>query len=237
MRKFVENYLQWRLVHYAAVTHTAPTMPPSSVEKSFCTTKEAALLLGVSVGTVQLWAESGLLQAWKTAGGHRRVIRESVEKLLRKAPPLAPQLAAPPALAEPLAARRLRVLVVEDDASLLRLYQARIAAWPMAPLCVVTDNAFSALLTMGHTPVDLLITDLHMPGIDGFVMLRSLQKAPEAAQTHVVVVSGLDAPEIEAQGGLPAGIELLPKPVPFDRLLQIATELVQARQLHGLGSR
>jgi excisionase family DNA binding protein len=210
-------------------------MSLSSVEKSFCTTKEAALLLGVSVGTVQLWAESGLLQAWKTAGGHRRVIRESVEKLLRKAPqsetPAA--LQREPAVDPVPAARRLCVLVVEDDASLLRLYQARISAWPMAPLTLVTDNAFAALLTMGRTPVDLLITDLHMPGIDGFVMLRSLQKAPEAAQTRVVVVSGLDLPEIDAQGGLPPGVEVLGKPVPFDRLLQVATDLVQARQLHG----
>lgn len=48
-------------------------MKESAIKKSFCTTREAAGLLGVSVGTVQLWVESGLLQAWKTSGGHRRV--------------------------------------------------------------------------------------------------------------------------------------------------------------------
>ena len=56
------------------------------VKKSFCTTREAATLLGVSVGTVQLWVENGLLQAWKTAGGHRRVMRNSINKLLDKTP-------------------------------------------------------------------------------------------------------------------------------------------------------
>jgi excisionase family DNA binding protein len=50
------------------------------VKKSFCTTREAATLLGVSVGTVQLWVENGLLQAWKTAGGHRRVMRDSIAR-------------------------------------------------------------------------------------------------------------------------------------------------------------
>ena len=43
------------------------------VEKVFCTTSEAATILAISVGTVQLWVDSGLLVAWKTAGGHRRV--------------------------------------------------------------------------------------------------------------------------------------------------------------------
>ena len=199
-------------------------MSPPVVEKSFCTTKEAAVLLGVSVGTVQLWVESGLLQAWRTAGGHRRVIRDSVERLLRKVPPAEPM----PAQAE--GAKPLSVLVVEDDASLLHLYQARMAAWPMAPAVTTCNNAFAALLTLGRTCPDLLVTDLRMPGIDGFVMLRALQNAPEAAQTRIVVVSGLDQSEIEASGGLPPGIEVLPKPIPFDRLLQIASELASQRK-------
>jgi hypothetical protein len=41
-------------------------------------------------------------------------------------------------------------------------------------------------------------------------------------QTKVVVVSGLDAAAIAARGGLPEGLEILSKPVPFDRLQQIA---------------
>jgi excisionase family DNA binding protein len=208
-------------------------MSTSSVEKSFCTTKEAANILGVSVGTVQLWSESGLLQAWKTAGGHRRVIRESVERLLHKAP-VTPRFEAP---IEPTshpaqgAGRRLQVLVVEDDVNLLRLYEARMASWPMAPQVIVANNAFAALLILGRVCPDLLITDLRMPGIDGFVMLNALQKAPEAASTRIVVVTGMDKSEVAARGGLPPDIEILDKPIPFDRLQQIAAEVVSSWQL------
>ncbi len=205
-------------------------MTLATVEKSFCTTSEAALLLGVSVGTVQLWAESGLLQAWKTAGGHRRVMRDSVERLLHKAQPT-------DAKANTQAqGQRLSVLVVEDDSSLLRLYQTRIAAWPMAPQVTLCSNGFAALLTLGRICPDLLITDLRMPGIDGFVMLRALQNAPEAAHTRIVVVSGLDAAEIAAQGGLPGGIERLGKPVPFERLQQIGSALASSRQRQGFAN-
>ena len=200
------------------------TMPPVVIEKSFCTTREAAALLGVSVGTVQLWVESGLLQAWKTAGGHRRVLRDSVDSLLRRVPD---QPAVPPPhtwlVSKP---RQLKVLVVEDDADLLRLYQVNLSRWPMQPSVTCLDNAVAALLLLGRGGPDLLITDLHMPNMDGFSMLRTLRQAPEMADTTIVVVTGLDSNAIAEQGGIPDGIELLCKPVAFDRLLTIATGIV-----------
>lgn len=194
------------------------------VEKSFCTTREAATLLGVSVGTVQLWVESGLLQAWKTAGGHRRVLRDSVANLLHKKPEKQPVQPMPVALVA--SSRRLSVLVVEDETHLQRLYQAQLSRWPMRPDVIVVNNAFAALLLIGRHPPDLLITDLHMPGMDGFNMLRVLRETPEIAVTTIVVVSGLDAAEIVRNGGIPDGIEVLPKPIPFNRLLTIAADLV-----------
>jgi len=200
-------------------------MSTEVIEKSFCTTREAATLLGVSVGTVQLWVESGLLRAWKTAGGHRRVMRDSVERLLRK-------VAEQPASASPAELpvnqnKKLSIIIVEDDPDLLRLYQARLASWPMPTQVIAIDNAFSALLKMGRGGPDLLITDLHMPDMDGFGMLRVLHKAPEMAKTTIVVVSGLDAKAIEERGGIPPGIEILAKPIPFDRLQEIATGIVR----------
>lgn len=195
-------------------------MQPIIVEKSFCTTRQAATQLGVSVGTVQLWVESGLLQAWKTAGGHRRVLRDSVESLLHRKP-------AAPAATTRSGPRQLRVLVVEDDPSLLRLYETQIARWPLPVNLTLIDNAVSALLHMGRGGPDLLISDLHMNGMDGFGMLRVLHKAPEMANTKVVVVTGLDATDVIARGGVPPGVDVLSKPIPFPRLLSIAQAVAQ----------
>jgi excisionase family DNA binding protein len=198
-------------------------MSIAAIEKSFCTTREAATLLGVSVGTVQLWVESGLLQAWKTTGGHRRVIRDSVERLLRKVPATPSTASTPTAASTP---RQLNVMVVENDPDLLRLYQTLLSRWPMRPSLTCLDNAVSALMMLGRGGPDLLVTDLHMPGMDGFAMLRVLSQAPEMNHTQIVVVTGLDAPAIAAQGGVPQGIEILSKPIPFERLLAIATGIV-----------
>jgi excisionase family DNA binding protein len=202
-------------------------MTEGTVKKSFCTTREAATLLGVSVGTVQLWVESGLLQAWKTSGGHRRVLRDSIDSLLHKgvdeATPVSVDLA-------PLVnSRPLNVLVVEDDDNLLRLYKTKLAQWPMKPIVSLADNGVTGLLMMGRSNPDLLITDLDMPGLDGFNMLRVLHQTPEMRHSTIVVVTGLDPAELDRRGGLPSGVEVLPKPVPFERLLAIATAVVKQR--------
>jgi excisionase family DNA binding protein len=196
------------------------------VKKSFCTTREAAHALGVSVGTVQLWVESGLLQAWKTAGGHRRVLRDSVDRLLHKE---SGSSAPAPLSADVMG--RLSVMVVEDDVNLLRLYQANMSRWPMQPELHLLDNAVAALLRMGRQRPDLLVADLNMPDMDGFNMLRVLRSTPEFDSTTIVVVSGLDAAEITQRGGIPEGIEVLSKPIVFDRLLTIATNVVKQKTL------
>jgi excisionase family DNA binding protein len=199
-------------------------MKPDGIKKTFCTTREAAVLLGVSVGTVQLWVETGVLEAWKTIGGHRRVMRDSVDRLLHKNTDhtLTPQQTD----GAQAVLRPLSILVVDDDVNLLRLYEANMTRWPMAPTVMTANSAITGLLMIGSKCPDFLVTDLHMPDMDGFYMLRVLNSTPELANTTVTVVTGLDHEEIAHHGGLPAGIEVLPKPIPFDRLRAIATDIV-----------
>lgn len=202
------------------------TMKEITVEKSFCTTRQAADLLGVSVGTVQLWVENGLLKAWKTAGGHRRVMRDSVDSLLHKTPERTTSTALPRPAPDVL-----HVQVVEDDENLLRLYQSVLKRWPMATQLSVATDAVTGLLMIGRRPPDLLITDLSMPGMDGCAMLRILRQNADMRDTRIVVVTGLDASELAQREGIPDDIEILAKPVPFARLQAIATEIAVARSI------
>lgn len=198
------------------------------VEKTFCTTREAADLLGVSVGTIQLWVENGLLAAWKTPGGHRRVMRDSVEKLLRvKVSSPAPDIAVH---APETDVSRLKILVVEDDHVLLHLYRVMLAQWPMSPQVITIDNGIEALLVLERERPDLLITDLNMPGIDGFQVLRILKNNAALAGMAIVVVSGLDDADVAQRGGIPEGIQRLSKPIPFEKLLSIAVAAAQDKR-------
>lgn len=66
-----------------------------SGDGTLCSPGEAAKILGVSPKTVQIWVDAGVLAAWKTVGGHRRVTLESVEKLKRESG-VARTVASPP---------------------------------------------------------------------------------------------------------------------------------------------
>ncbi|MDP1870696.1 MAG: response regulator [Gallionella sp.] len=192
--------------------------------KTFCTTREAAELLSVSLRTAQLWSESGLLEAWKTDGGHRRISRLSIERLLAK--PSVRQLDNTNKTPE-----ALKILVVEDDPVLRRLYEINIQRWPIPILFTSANDGYEALIRIGNDKPDLLITDLQMPGMDGFRMLNRLCNIAELADMQIIAVSGLDHAAISAHGGIPHGISLLSKPVPFSHLLAIAEKTAQIKLL------
>lgn len=121
--------------------------------------------------------------------------------------------------------------MVEDEPALLRLYQIKLSSWPMKPEVRISADGFEALLRMSESWPDLLIVDLQIPHINGFAMLRILSETPEMADATIVVVTGLDAEVIEQRGGMPSRVEVLPKPIPFDRLLAIATGIVEQSKL------
>ncbi|MDP2902716.1 MAG: response regulator [Methylovulum sp.] len=189
--------------------------------EKFLSTREAAARLGVALSTVQAWVETGTLPAWKTAGGHRRIAVDAVEAMrLRQQAVLgvgpAPEL--------------LKVLVVEDDPVQREIYRRQFAEWGLPVRLLTAEDGFEGLMLIGrHTP-DLIITDLVMPEMDGFKMLRRL-KMPPAAQTSIIVVTALTASEIEAQGGLPPGIPVYPKPIPFAVLRSLVEHLSRRLQV------
>lgn len=193
-----------------------------SATRAECSTREAARLLGVSVSTVQMWVDGGELEAWKTVGGHRRISRASIERLLQGQHGLAEDGVAGVQATVP---GRVTVLVVEDDPDLLSLYEAVMTGWGLPLTLLTASNGFDGLVEIGRSSPNLLITDLNMPGMDGFQMLRTLCADQRFDTMKMVVVSGLDRADIEIQGGLPERVELLRKPVPFERLRALVAQI------------
>lgn len=180
-------------------------------------TSEAAKALGVSLRTVQMWVESGVLRAWKTSGGHRRVLRSSVDSILAER-----QAEIESGFGKPAASdddtRPLRLLVVEDEENLLKLYRLKIRTWNFPVELVTAQNGFEALMRIGEGKPDFMIADLNMPGMDGFRMLRYLATWNKQGDMQIVVVTALSPGDIVDRGGLPEDILILPKPIPFSEL-------------------
>ena len=193
----------------------------TSQDQDLCSTREAAALLGVSLRTAQLWVESGVLRAWKTAGGHRRILRSSVDALLQDRKRALQGRPAP---------GQFKLLVVEDDPDLLKLYRLHVEGWEMPVNLVTAVNGFEGLIRIGEEKPDLLIADLNMPGMDGFRMIRSLRANADFRDMDIVVVTALGKDEIADRGGLPEGIQVFTKPAPFSALEQLVRERVEQKR-------
>jgi excisionase family DNA binding protein len=204
---------------------TSPYRPPSPEPgfdaAAYCNTRQAAAMLGVSHRTVQLWVESGTLEAWKTAGGHRRIALASIERHVERRRQ---------AMLDRTAPARYKVLLVDDDASTMARYEGAMSSWDL-PLDVVrVGNGFEALIRIGETRPHLLVGDLSMPGVDGLRMIRTLRASEAYRDMAIVVTSGLDPATIRAMG-LPDDIPVLPKPV-APEALRTAIEDVLHVEVH-----
>ena len=80
---------------------------------------------------------------------------------------------------------------------------------------------------MGRQCPNLLVTDLNMPGMDGFKMIESLRGVgPAYEDMEVIVVTALSKADIEQRGGLPSQVRVFHKPVPFDELEALVRDRV-----------
>jgi excisionase family DNA binding protein len=196
-------------------------------DHEFCSTHEAAKRLGVSVKTVQLWTENGELQAWKTPGGHRRIARASVDAVLQKRERLQFDASAGQR------PKPFTILVVDDEPDVHRLYELMLPHWGLAARVVTAKDGFEGLIRIGGQKPDLLITDLHMPGMDGFAMIASLRSDPSCRDIRIFVCTGLTAQQIAATGKLPADIRVFPKPVVFEQLRPAIEACINSRDEAG----
>lgn len=191
----------------------------SNLKVTYCTSKQAASLLEVTTRTIQLWSESGILKAWKTAGGHRRFNLEEIEDFkaqLKKD------------INDPVDQRSTRLLVIEDEPDLVVLYQMTIKSWNLPITLKTVADGFEGLIQIGSWKPDIVITDIQMPNVNGIHMLKALSKMESFNDMIIVAVSGLSKAEIAQKGGLPAGIPIFTKPIPFDKIESIVKKQCKA---------
>ena len=198
--------------------------------EQWISTKQAAELLGVSQRTIQNWVDNGKLKSSRTAGGHRRLNPDDVKHVLQAHhfPNVFSVNSARPLGAQE--GKQLRVLIVEDDLSILRLCELRFAEFSIPHTLYLAANAYQGLIMVGKYQPHVIFTDLRMPQIDGLQMIREIIKLPEMQQTRIVVVTGLEAKDIMTMGQLPEGLMVLPKPIPFNTVETLLYQ--QANQLH-----
>ena len=165
-------------------------------------TLQAARLLGMAVRSVQLMVDRGELAAWKTPGGHRRISRDSLTRLLQaRAGPAAPVATAtaarvPASLPALAVAEAPLVLLIEDSKHFQNLVALLLREQFPTLRLAVADDGIVGLAMAGQLCPRVLIVDILLPGIDGATLITSLRSHPQFARSRLIVVTSLDAEQL-----------------------------------------
>ena len=183
------------------------------VSDQLLTSSEVGGLLQVNPSSVKKWVDDGLLQAFRTPGGHRRIRAvDLVAFLVRHDMPIPEDL-------QDAAKRRL--LIVDDEVDQLKALARSFKRFADRVEVTTTSNGIDALVLVGSFQPHAVLLDVYMPGIDGLEVCRRLKKNPQTKDVQVYVVSGSFTSALE-QKALEAGaVHCLPKPIDVRQVLSL----------------
>ncbi len=139
-------------------------------------------------------------------------------------------------VAPPELLRGVRVLVVDDNRTNCRILEGMLARWQMKVTLVNAGKAALEQLSAareGGTPFGLILTDMHMPDMDGFALIEQIRHRPELATATIMMLTSAghrgDAARCEELG---VAAYLL-KPIRQSELREAVARVLGARKHEG----
>ena len=170
-----------------------------------------AEMLHVDPGSVANWIDQGLLNAHRTPGGHRRVLKSDLVTFLREHKmPVPPELGATP----------IRVLVVDDESAVAKLIAKAIKnRYPDYEILEANDG-FQAGSLIATIKPDVVILDLRMPGMDGYEVCKMIKSQESAKHAEIIAMTAFPSPECEKKIKACGARVCIAKPLNLDHLLE-----------------
>ncbi|MCL2039493.1 MAG: response regulator [Bacteroidetes bacterium] len=94
------------------------------------------------------------------------------------------------------------ILVAEDSSSVRKFifFALKLAGYEV----ITAVDGMDALEQLPKIKIDMLITDINMPNIDGIKLVKSIRENPEYINLPIIILSSLSADE-DIEQGLSAG--------------------------------
>jgi signal transduction histidine kinase/CheY-like chemotaxis protein len=95
-------------------------------------------------------------------------------------------------VAPPELLRGVKVLVVDDNPTNRRILEGMLGRWEMKPTLVEGGEEALAELSAAREagePYALILTDMHMPGMDGFALVERIRQRPELSTATIMMLT------------------------------------------------
>jgi len=118
-----------------------------------------------------------------------------------------------------------QVLIVDDSATMRQLVEHTLKRGDYE--VIVAVNGKDALAKTSNTKVDMVITDLNMPEMDGIALIKELRNTTATRFTPIVMLTteSLDAKQQEGKKAGASG--WIVKPFHPDKLLEVVKKLMK----------
>ncbi len=136
----------------------------------------------------------------------------------------------------PAMLRGVKVLIVDDNRTNRRILEGLVKRWGMNP--TTAPDGEKALVELsaareGNDPYALILTDMHMPKMDGFGLVEQIRQRPElATSTIMMLTSGGQRGDAARCGELGVSAYLL-KPVRQSELREAIVRVLSAKEQPG----
>lgn len=97
------------------------------------------------------------------------------------------------------ATRKRRRMLYAEDSAFFRNMLVPIFKSAGFDVTVCTDGEEAYQALQAGTSFDLIVTDIEMPGMDGFSLAQSVGKLPHAAHTPIIALSSYDGPNVQSR--------------------------------------
>jgi CheY-like chemotaxis protein/nitrogen-specific signal transduction histidine kinase len=98
-------------------------------------------------------------------------------------------------IASPKTLHGVRVLIVDDNRTNRRILEGMLRRWNMKPTSVEDGEEALAQLASAHDrgePYALVLTDMHMPKMDGFSLVERIRQRPELSTATIMMLTSAD---------------------------------------------
>jgi len=109
-----------------------------------------------------------------------------------------------------------RILIVDDDAWILKMVSTVLDKRGYA-IDTAQDGAEALEKVQAHAP-DLIVTDVMMPRMDGWALIRTLRSREQTAFVPVIFLTALGSDDDRIRGFRLGADDYLPKPFRFEEL-------------------
>jgi CheY-like chemotaxis protein len=120
-----------------------------------------------------------------------------------------------------------KILIVDDDKTFRLSLSEGLSELEEGYTIIAAENGKSAVSVLNSTKIDLVITDLKMPEMDGFELIAYIRKYHPALPA--IVISAFGTPEIEKGVKQMGALEFAEKPIDFDNLIQIISDTLNSK--------